>query len=132
MPVVDGLKAISNIMVSNPVPILVISDIQDSRVAFAALNKGALEVLSKSDLQPGKAVELVRKIKLLSKVIRHIKRDRLFKGAAEEPASVVVKKTKTVFDRVIAIASSTGGPKAITTILSGLLESFPYPILISI
>ena len=130
MPVLDGLKAISNIMASNPVPILVISDIQDSHVAFIALKRGALEVLSKSELQPEKSEELIRKIKLLSKVkvIRHIGGKLLDEALKESNTS---KEADHGYDRVVAIASSTGGPRALATILEDLPADFPYPILIA-
>jgi DNA-binding NarL/FixJ family response regulator len=129
MPVLDGLKAISNIMATNPVPILVISDIQDSHVAFIALKRGALEVISKSDLQPEKSGELIRKIKLLAKVkvIRHI-RGNLLDEAKQLDTS---KETDHGLERVVAIASSTGGPRALATILAALPADFPYPILIA-
>jgi two-component system, chemotaxis family, protein-glutamate methylesterase/glutaminase len=128
MPEMDGMEAIKKIMAKTPIPILVISDVTDSKVAFVALTHGALEVLPKSWLQPEKAGELVDKVKLLSKVkvIRHI-------GAKIEPEK---KKDNNVngvpqFDYIISIACSTGGPKALSAILSHLPPFFPFPILIS-
>ena len=128
MPEMDGMETIERIMAKNPTPILVISDVTDSKVAFVALTHGALEVLPKSWLQPEKAVELVEKIKFLSKVkvIRHI-------GAKPETKKEDEKQENKVpqFDFIVAIACSTGGPKALSTILSNLPPLFPFPILIS-
>ena len=128
MPEMDGMEAIKKIMAKSPIPILVISDVTDSKVAFVALTHGALEVLPKSWLQPEKASELVEKVKLLSKVkvIRHI-------GAKPEPESEKDKKAADApqFDYIISIACSTGGPKALSTILSHLPPFFPFPILVS-
>ena len=126
MPEMDGMEAIKKIMAKSPIPILVISDVTDSKVAFVALTHGALEVLPKSWLQPEKAGELVEKVKLLSKVkvIRHI-------GAKLEPEKEKEVTGVPQFDYIISIACSTGGPKALSTILSHLPPFFPFPILVS-
>jgi two-component system, chemotaxis family, protein-glutamate methylesterase/glutaminase len=126
MPEMDGMEAIKKIMAKSPIPILVISDVTDSKVAFVALTHGALEVLPKSWLQPEKAGELVEKVKLLSKVkvIRHI-------GAKLEPEKEKEVAGVPQFDYIISIACSTGGPKALSTILSHLPPFFPFPILVS-
>ena len=128
MPEMDGMEAIEKIMAKNPTPILVISDVTDSKVAFVALTHGALEVLPKSWLQPEKANELVEKIKLLSKVkvIRHI-------GSKPEPENEQESFDEGTphFDYIVSIACSTGGPKALSTILSNLPPFFPFPILVS-
>ncbi len=130
MPKMDGMEAIEKIMAKNPIPILVISDVTDSKVAFVALTHGALEVLPKSWLQPEKASELIAKIKLLSKVkvIRHI-------GTKPEVKNENNGSDQTndapQFDHIVSIACSTGGPKALSAILSNLPPFFPFPILVS-
>ena len=130
MPIMDGLEAIENIMAEYAVPILVISDVNDSNAAFTALASGALDVISKSYLKPENAPQLIHKIKLLSKVkvIRHI-RNRHFQH------KVSVEKTKRFIEyeygKVVAIACSTGGPKALATILSIIPKDFLFPILIA-
>ncbi len=126
MPEMDGLEAIKKIMVKSPIPILVISDVTDSKVAFVALTHGALEVLPKSWLQPEKASELVEKVKLLSKVkvIHHVE-------AKPEKEQDKKATDASQFDYIISIACSTGGPKALSTILSHLPPFFPFPILVS-
>ncbi|MBT6718781.1 MAG: chemotaxis-specific protein-glutamate methyltransferase CheB [Nitrospina sp.] len=126
MPEMDGMEAIEKIMASNPTPILVISDVTDSKVAFVALTHGALEVLPKSWLQPEKAGDLIEKIKLLSKVkvIRHI-------GTKPEFEEDDKDNVGQALNYIVSIASSTGGPKALGAILSNLPPFFPFPILVS-
>ncbi len=131
MPVMDGLEAIGHIMAQHPVPILVISDIKDSTVAFAALSQGALEVLPKTDIQPEKSGQLIRKVKLLSKikVIRHIRN-------TDSINQTVITAKRQVFDssdfeKVIVIASSTGGPKALSVALSKVPIDYPFPVLVA-
>lgn len=131
MPVMDGLEAIGHIMDRFPLPILVITDSRDAKVAFHALSQGALEVISKAEVQPERAEQLIRKIKILAKVkvIRHI-RNRHSTGQ-EQKNRTESKRINLSEDRIVAIASSTGGPKALAGILSTLPADFPFPILIS-
>ncbi len=138
MPIMNGIEAIEKIMGTKAVPILVISAKDDARSAFAAISKGALEVLSKTEIDPETPQVLIQKIKLLSrvKVISHIRAtgqpriiDPLPSKAGERPFGAAEKPGRG--PRVIAIAASTGGPKALSTILPELPENLPSPILIA-
>lgn len=124
MPVMNGQDAIDQIMSTHPCPILVVSSNNDSKVAFDACSRGALDVFPKDDLDPDNAEKLTRKIKLLSKVrvIGHIR-----PKAAPAPAPVASSTDK----KIVAIACSTGGPKALSQMLAQFPESFPHPIVIA-
>ncbi len=131
MPVMNGLEAIEQIMASNAVPILVVTSMGDADTAYSAISNGALEVLPKPDVDPDRSMEFVRKIKLLSKVkvISHIsgcKTDR-----DNRKKLINIKKSKRKMEKIVAIASSTGGPRALSVILSELPENFPCPIVIA-
>jgi len=128
MPEMDGLEATERIMSSNAVPILVVTSKGDANTAYSAISKGALEVLPKPDVDPDNPQEFINKIKLLSKVkvITHIR--------GERNEAIVKKKALAqdlVSDRIVAIASSTGGPKALSGFLSMFPEDFPAPIVIA-
>ena len=130
MPVMDGLEAIGHIMDRFPLPILVVTDIRDANTAFHALSQGALEVFSKAEVQPEKAEQLIRKLKLLAKVkvIRHIRnRPAAFPDPKDRKAPDLGKASC----KVLAIASSTGGPKALASILSALPADFPFPVVVA-
>lgn len=126
MPNMDGLQAIELIMAYQPTPILVVTgaNIRDGKdITFKVLELGALDLMEKpthawGDELRAKERELVEKISLLSKVkvIRHVKGKA--KARKPKPAPSVQK------DEVIpvAIASSTGGPNALMTILSDLTD----------
>lgn len=124
MPVMNGLEAIDLIMAENPIPILVVSSINDAKVAFSACAKGAMDVFPKSDVDPDKAHKLVDKVKLLAnvKVIGHTN--------PTPPPPAPVEET-VGFRKIVAIACSTGGPKALSAIFPELPSSFPYPIVIA-
>ncbi len=131
MPVMNGLEAIDHIMAEYPIPILVISSINDSKISFDACARGAMDVFPKGDIDPDKASKLIEKIKLLAnvKVIGHVKPGE----EEEEPIKVddVTLEMAPAFGKVIAIACSTGGPKALSTILPELSPEYKYPIVIA-
>jgi len=125
MPVMGGLEATEAIMANSPVPILILSstlDEKDVKLAFTAIKKGALDVMGKPSLNGAASHEeffsrLLEKIRLLSriKVIHHIQR---FKGPVL-PVSV-----KGSLRKILAIGASTGGPKAVMTIVKSLPSGF--------
>ncbi len=123
MPIMNGLEAIEEIMADHTTPILVVSSINDSKVAFDACARGAMDVFPKSEVDPDKASKLIDKIKSLAgtRVIGHTRKEKPPEPEAPEPA----------IGKVIAIACSTGGPKALSQILPELPSSFKYPILIA-
>jgi two-component system chemotaxis response regulator CheB len=131
MPIMNGLEAIEEIMGSQPIPILVISSSEDAKTAFDACSRGALDVFPKSKLDATTADALIHKIKLLSK----IKVIRRFKPKKDRVNALEVNDSSygnsSSFEKVVAIACSTGGPKALSVILSELNPQFPYPIAVA-
>lgn len=143
MPVMNGLTAIERIMAAHALPILVVTSASDSETAFAAVSRGALEVMAKpecvsdasSDIGSGDigsgASELVRKIKMLSKipVISHIRAQPSAPvGAPEMPP---MRSESSLDHQLIAVAASTGGPKALAILLSAMPGDFPTPIVVA-
>lgn len=136
MPVMDGLSAIEEIMHTKGVPILVISDRADAQSAYKALEVGALEVLPKPTLDEETGEWLRARVRLLAgvAVITRLRR-RLIAPLPEQPPVLAPTAAPTfsprVFQRVIVIACSTGGPQALARLLSKLPSGFPAPILIA-
>ncbi len=130
MPVMGGIDAIEDIMAQNAVPILVVTDSKDAKIGFDALSKGALEIYPKSKLYKEENwKEFIQKVKLMSRVtvVTHFKRSReKLEKKAKKPVC-----EKGEYTKVVAIASSTGGPKALAALLSKLPENFPCPVLIA-
>ncbi len=134
MPVMGGLETIEQIMAYSPVPVLVVTSRGDAETAYAAISKGALEVIQKPDADADSSEDLIRKIKLLSKVKvishlrgRHVNGDKTRKVVKLEKHDYEDKRP----EKAIIIASSTGGPKALFKILSGLPENLPLPVFIA-
>lgn len=161
MPVMGGMEAISEIMATRAIPILVVSSVNDAKNAYAAVARGALDAMNKPEFDSASGAEFVAKVKMLSqvRVITHI-RSRFSVGAGSpainattevnvgnrgqgrsygevvgihEPSGSVPPMAAPPPDnqRLFAIASSTGGPQALALILGSLPANFPCPVLIS-
>jgi len=135
MPVLDGIGAITEIMATKPLPILVVSSASDAEDAYVAVQRGALETLAKPDLSAKARSELVAKVRTLaqSRVLTHLRPgkapgpDATYRGTWS-PATTAGEPAK---NPTFAIASSTGGPQALARILSALPADFPCPVLIA-
>ena len=137
MPKMNGMEATEEIMATNPTPIVMISaDLhgREAEIGFKALSLGALTVMPKpvgmgnSDYQ-GQAARLVTTLRNMAgvHVIHHLgSRKQVPSPAPPRPVRLGVK-TKP---RIIAIASSTGGPAALGEILKQLPVQFETPIVI--
>ncbi|HWQ67953.1 MAG TPA: chemotaxis-specific protein-glutamate methyltransferase CheB [Methanospirillum sp.] len=135
MPGIDGFEATRQIMESNPVPIIIISGVDNlSEIAasFRVMEAGALTVLKKppspaSPDFPAACRELINSIRTYVeiKVIRRIKKEPAGRG---KPASIVIPTSHK--PRLIVIGASTGGPPVIQTILQLLPQKFPLPLVL--
>ena len=130
LPGMDGLAAIEEIMSSRPLPILVISAGAEngSQQAGAALAAGALDAISKDDLNwddPGgaTAAALRRRVRVLSRaqVIRHPRARLRGTPAGPRPGRRA---------SVIGICGSTGGPYVLARLLRALPADYAIPILV--
>jgi two-component system, chemotaxis family, protein-glutamate methylesterase/glutaminase len=137
MPRMDGLAATTEIMITAPTPIVIVTagafrgEVEDS---LDMLEHGALEVLKKP---PGPdapdfataARRLVWTVKAMSqvKVVRRWRETPARPGLPAEPA---LPGRLGAPARIVAIAASTGGPPALQRLLSGLPAEFSAPILV--
>ena len=135
MPRMDGLEATKEIMIEAPTPIVIVTasrSVHDVDLSMSALRAGALAVLDKpaGPAAPGHAEQashLISQVKAMAqvKVVRHW---RAVKAAARPaPATTSARPGRA---RVVAVASSTGGPAALECILTRLPGDFPIPVLI--
>jgi two-component system, chemotaxis family, protein-glutamate methylesterase/glutaminase len=126
MPLMDGLEAIEEIMAATPTPVLVLSAaVEESEVdmAFKAIRRGALDVMEKPTADTVEALRdfaprLIEKVKLLAgvRVIRHPRR----KGKQVSRELCVAPLPPSI----LAIGASTGGPKAVMSLLRTLPANF--------
>ena len=133
MPVLDGLDAIEEIMAVSPTPVLVLScavEANEVDRAFAAIKRGALDVMEKPTLSDEAATEgfaraLREKVLFLSRirVIRHPRRKQRL------PEGFTAASMQSGHN-ILAIGASTGGPKAVMRLLKALPAGFPGAVFV--
>ena len=129
MPRMNGLTAVRKIMETNPVPVIMISALtqREAQLTLKALEFGAVDYVPKPQGQISLNMndvkdELITKVKTAASAnVTHAKH--------EESLKENVFSTEQVSDKVISIAASTGGPPAVTYVLSHLPSNVP-PILV--
>lgn len=129
MPIMGGHEAIERIMAVYAVPILVVSSLDDTKNACAAISRGALDVIGKPQLDEFSMEQFTNKVKMLAKikVIKHLSPSKETRTVVQSlPTTITSKKC-----HIIAIATSTGGPQALDVILQTLPADFPCPIVIT-
>ncbi len=138
MPVMGGLELTKEIMADFPLPILVVSvsGREGSINAFKAIEAGAVDIFLKpnggADVDQDKlAADLIMKIRILSSVV--VFRKNRTDNAYGTLSSNIPAKTEMVPSisavRILVIGASTGGPKALETILDSLPGNFPLPVI---
>jgi len=139
MPKMDGYEATRKMMATNPVPIVMVSatlSLEGVESSCKAMEAGAIAALEKPK-GPGHpeadrmVKKLARTLRIMSeiKVVRRTAKQSI-PGTASRLSAVTATRPGTVRAELVAIGASTGGLPAIKTILSGLPENFPVPILI--
>lgn len=148
MPLMGGLEAIGNIMARRAVPILVVTHASDAENAGEAVMLGALEVVRKPDFDADNVRELTSRVRMLARVpvIRRDYRPKTGEvvrspalvpdARASAPAALSGRAANAVAgsqmaQRIIAIASSTGGTQALAKILPSLPADFLPAIVIA-
>jgi two-component system chemotaxis response regulator CheB len=129
MPGLDGFAAIKKIMATQPCPILMVTSyviMEGVDQTLKALSIGALDIMEKPELEGPLAETLRQKVRLLADV-------PVAKREVDRPRRISPKVAKLSSKErsIVAITSSTGGPKAIMEILSPLSHDFPLGIVIT-
>lgn len=139
MPNMNGLDATRHIMMEQPIPVVVVSNLLERNVelAFEALQAGALAVVEKPPHResPGfneKRLHLIKTLIAMSavKVIRRGRTGMLTTPASGDSTGMMQtirlgtgrlsSRFATQSPEVIAIGASAGGPSALSTLLRAL------------
>jgi two-component system, chemotaxis family, response regulator WspF len=130
LPVKGGLQAIQVIMKENPCAILIVTDevAKHTSKVFEAMGRGALDAQSIPVVDSGGNIifgreELLKKIAMIERLIGKEKLNR-------KNEQTIKKSVSQSFPFMIAIGSSTGGPKALTEIVSQLPDTINAPVVI--
>jgi two-component system, chemotaxis family, protein-glutamate methylesterase/glutaminase len=136
MPGMDGLETLRHIMTDYPRPVIMVSASteKDAAITFNALSAGAFDCVPKqmspSSLEIAHIREdLIAKIRAASQT----RRSRPSVPPTRKPpqsAKLISTPVLSVNPAIVAIATSTGGPRALEQILPRFPADFPLPILI--
>lgn len=141
MPILDGLGTLKKIMEESPIPVVMVSSttIEGAQNTVLAMEYGAVDFIAKTsgsislDLHKIKD-EIINKVILASQsqVTNFIKNTEKLSGVkrADVRQEVHCQFNKSSQKKLIAIGTSTGGPKALQHVLTKLPASLNAPILI--
>jgi len=137
MPRLDGLEATREIMATAPTPIVIVTGSTRAREVESSMDTlrfGALDVLVKPPSPGSPGFEsAARGLVAMVKSMAQVKVVRQWKPGAPRASSAVAARGlsgESEGRRVVAVASSTGGPGALQVVLSGLPAGFAAPVLV--
>ena len=142
MPKMDGIEALRRIMATTPLPVIMVSSltVEGAKATLEALEIGAVDFLSKNLADLSVNILQVREV-LLEKV-KQIGRRRVRQAgrplarppqAPAPPHGAAEHRTEYRKERriaIVAIGTSTGGPKALQDVIPKLPKDFPVPVVI--
>jgi two-component system chemotaxis response regulator CheB len=130
MPVVNGFDATVRIMTECPTPIVIVSGQDVNSVGFAlnAMKAGALAVVPKPSAPGTPEFDgQARHLLTMARAMAGVKLLPRVQGGQPLAPQPPAQRTRA---RVVAIAASTGGPPALSRILSELPGDFRAPLLV--
>jgi two-component system, chemotaxis family, protein-glutamate methylesterase/glutaminase len=130
MPVMDGISTLKQIMDNNPLPVIMLSTLTKDGAALTleALDLGAVDYIPKptGTTKIGEVKDtLIAKIKEVSVTPMHplTRRKRVVK---RKPRIISLAHS----NKIVAIGASTGGPNALTEVLSNLPKEMPPTMIV--
>jgi len=134
MPRMNGLEALSQIMGECPTPVLVLSGLsdRDADVAIKSLNYGAVDFIAKPSGQISYDIdELTNKIISKVKIASRVNVAKLNFKHKEEEIQYRFKRQEVKRKELVIIGASTGGPRAISKILSDFPKELRASIIVA-
>ncbi|GAA0495727.1 protein-glutamate O-methylesterase CheB [Salinibacillus aidingensis] len=134
MPVMNGIEALEKIMKECPVPAVMVSSVTKSGAdsTLQALHLGAIDFITKPSGSISLDIykteyEIISKVKHAATVNVH---QIHTKATLPKPASSRTDSTVSQKKKIVVIGVSTGGPRALQSLIPALPDDFPAPILI--
>ncbi|KLO23202.1 chemotaxis protein CheY [Marinitoga sp. 1197] len=132
MPELNGLEAVKLIMKKNPTPIIMVSSLtsKDSEITIEALGNGAVDFIQKpagsvSWTFRAVADDLLIKIRNAAKIDpTKLTKRSTFKAKRPRITSLLRGQ------KIVLIASSTGGPRSLDTIIPNLPKGINVPVVV--
>lgn len=135
MPRMDGFTMLRILMVSSPVPVIVISSRSGDEKVFKALELGAVDFIAKptgiiSDELLNIQQDLHEKVQAVFK-LNLAQVHKRTEGPKPPEFPLPSRKTPPGFVDLVAIGASTGGPPALQTIFSAFKDAPPFALAVS-
>ncbi|HWR28488.1 MAG TPA: chemotaxis response regulator protein-glutamate methylesterase [Negativicutes bacterium] len=157
MPVLDGLSALEKIMDLKPTPVIMVSSLTKAGAdaTIKALSLGAVDFIAKTSgsisriddianelLQKCRAVKGISGSRLITRAVPEVQKVKIRPVIiADQPAPVVsgmkppavatlTSEIPGVRDWIVAIGTSTGGPRALQEVLTRLPGNLPCPTIV--
>jgi two-component system chemotaxis response regulator CheB len=135
MPGLDGLQTLCRIMSEFPRPVIMVSSVtlKDADITFQALSAGAFDYIPKRLSSTSLDIlhlrdDLIAKIKAAAES-RHTHEPHILLRKPSRPVAVAAPVPTSGLS-IVALGTSTGGPRALQDILPMLPADLPVPILI--
>ena len=143
MPKMNGLEALKKIMQDTPLPVIMLSSLtkQGTDITIKALELGAFDFVAKPsgtisfDINKVKT-ELTDKILIANKQKEKWIKQWNYNNIETEKINKTDYQNYQEYNKdsilkgIVAIGTSTGGPKALQNVLTKIPKNFPYAILI--
>ncbi|WP_083633448.1 protein-glutamate methylesterase/protein-glutamine glutaminase [Alkalihalophilus pseudofirmus] len=138
MPVMDGISTLEQLMKHDPIPVVMISSLtkEGALQTLLAMELGAVDFVAKTsgaislDLHVIEK-EIVKKVKLASQAnLMNNTSERHIQQKPSYRPFVTKHSTSSSNKKMIAIGTSTGGPKALKEVLTNLPKEIDAPIVI--
>ena len=138
MPVMDGLTCIKELNKFSRIPVVMLSSftIEEAEDTIKALEIGAVDFITKPTriFDAGgeeKKRELIEKVKVASKCVRKKRlHTPVFKKTAKAEGNAKTIRRSGEIKHIIALGTSTGGPKALQDVIPRLPGDIPAAFLI--
>jgi len=144
MPIMSGIEALGAIMQNNPLPVLMLSSLTSNGAdeTLTALELGAVDFIQKPSsiyaINPTDIkTELISKIKIA--VAAKVEKKSYADAPIQANTVTIINKSRKLCNRsipnmgkkvIIAIGISTGGPRALQSVIPLIPENISAPILI--
>ncbi|TFZ39976.1 chemotaxis response regulator protein-glutamate methylesterase [Soehngenia longivitae] len=128
MPIMNGIKTLEIIREKYKIPVIMLSSNTNSEITIEALEKGAFDFIEK----PTNINENIEELKndLASKIIASVLKRKGKEDFKTQQVKKKVIKNNDLQIKAIAIGASTGGPKALVSLIKELPSELGVPIFI--
>lgn len=138
MPIMDGITTLTHMMEKSPTPVVMLSSLTKigADKTMEAMSLGAVDFIAKPSGSISLNIkeiqqEIISKVEqaVVSNISTFQKREKA-KSVSLDTESRFLKRNRPMVNPIIAIGSSTGGPRALQEIITNLPSDFKAPIVV--